>query len=104
MDLKQIIKDNKIVVAYFWGKGCKDCENYRPIFEQVEKELQDVKFVKIDITDHKIRTEMDEIISGKKNEKIIPRKPTTLLWRDGRPCKIEPGLLSAAFLRTWIKH
>jgi thiol-disulfide isomerase/thioredoxin len=103
MDLKKIVTTNKLVVIYFWGQNCKGCVEYAPIFEQVEKELKDTAtFVKIDITDQKVRSEMDRFLSGKANEKVIQGKPTTVLFKDGKSVKAEMGKLSAAFLKNWI--
>lgn len=103
MDLKNIVASNKFVVVYFWGQNCKGCVEFSPIFEQVEKELKDtVTFVKIDITEQKVRSEMDRFLSGKPHEKVIQGKPTTVLFKDGKKSKAELGKLSAAFLKNWI--
>jgi thioredoxin 1 len=49
-DLVQIISENEKTIIYFGAPWCGPCKMYGPIFESLSEEHDDVKFVKVDVS------------------------------------------------------
>ena len=48
---KEVLKSNKPVIVDFWAEWCGPCKMMLPIFEQAAQNMQDFKFVKLNIED-----------------------------------------------------
>ena len=48
---EEVLRADKTVVVDFFATWCPPCQRLAPVFESVAGELQDLKFVKIDIDD-----------------------------------------------------
>lgn len=46
-DFKEAINKDKLVVVDFWAEWCMPCRMLSPILEKLEKEFNEVEFVKV---------------------------------------------------------
>lgn len=69
-----IIGNNQYVVADFFALWCGPCKRLAPILEAVEKELTQVKFVKVNT----------DTMHGLANKYNIQSLPTVILLKDGK--------------------
>mgnify|MGYP006274454043 CR=1 FL=1 len=65
-------KTGKVVVD-FWAEWCGPCKMLAPIFEELDEEMSDVTFAKVNVDDN-------QDLSGEKGVRGIP---TILLLKDG---------------------
>lgn len=73
-DLNKIIQEHKYVVVDFYADWCGPCKALAPVIQDVSKELNDVKFIKIDV-DH-----AEELRQSFKISSI----PTLVYFKDGQ--------------------
>lgn len=50
--LSQLQKDGNKILVDFWAKWCGPCKSLIPRLENIEKDYQNVKFVKIDVDEN----------------------------------------------------
>jgi thiol-disulfide isomerase/thioredoxin len=72
-NLAQIISDNKYVIAMFGAGWCGACQNALPVFEELSKHHENIKFVFIDA---------DKSPNSRKLVKITAI-PMFILYNDG---------------------
>ncbi len=46
---KEVLNEENIVVVDFWATWCGPCKMIAPIIEELDEEMPNVKFVKIDV-------------------------------------------------------
>lgn len=92
-DFDEIVINNEgVTVVDFWAKWCGPCKMLAPVLETVEKELDQVKFVKVDV---------DE--SGELADKYqISTIPTLLLFKDGKVVDTLVGFMPKDILKAKI--
>lgn len=73
-DLNKVIQENKYVVLDFYADWCGPCKALAPIIKDLSKELDDVRFIKIDV-DH-----AEELRQNFKISSI----PTLVYFKDGQ--------------------
>lgn len=79
----ELIKSGKVIVD-FYADWCGPCKMLAPIFEEVGKESNDVKFVKLNV---------DEIQSAARNN-AVTSIPTLILFENGEEVKRHVGFIS----------
>ncbi|MFA6073746.1 MAG: thioredoxin [Candidatus Woesearchaeota archaeon] len=89
---EQIAKGNTIVD--FWAEWCGPCKMLGPIFEELSKEIKNVKFAKVNIDDSQ------EIAS----EHAVRGIPTMILFKNGEEIDRIVGLNSKDALKRKIEN
>lgn len=80
---KLLAKADRPVIVDFWASWCGPCKMYSPTFERASTRFQDAIFVKVD-------TEKYPELS---NELGIRGIPTTIVYRDGKEYRRQPGVI-----------
>ena len=72
---EEVLKSGQLTIADFWAPWCGYCVKLTPVIEELAKEMQDVKFVKIN-TDECMNIARNYSING---------LPCILIFKDGVP-------------------
>jgi len=91
-NFKDTISKGKVIVD-FWAEWCGPCKVLGPIFEELSKELTDIKFAKINVD------EQGEI-AGEYGVRGIP---TMILFKDGEEIDRIVGMLPKDALKQKIE-
>lgn len=78
----EVIKDSGVVFIDFYATWCMPCKTMNPIIEEISKEHEDIKFVKIDI-------DKNEDLAIRYNVMSIP---TMKIMRNGEVIKTFVGI------------
>lgn len=70
---KEVLKENGLVVVDFWATWCGPCKMIAPIIEELDKEMPNVKFVKVDVDNNLQIASQYKIVSI----------PTLKIFKDG---------------------
>ncbi len=89
----EVIKQNGVVVVDFWATWCGPCKMIAPIIEELSSEMQEVKFVKVDV-------DKSPQIS---NEFKIASIPTLKLFKNGEVVDTIVGFRPKSELEDIIK-
>ena len=96
MEIKDFKKDvldfNGICVVDFWAPWCGPCKMFGPIFEKVEKEYKDIKFLKLNVDEN-------EDICKKYGVMSIP---TTIVFKDGKEISKNVGFMDEDSFKEFI--
>lgn len=81
-------------IVDFWAEWCGPCKKMAPHFEEASKELEDVKFGKVDMEKH-------SNLGGKMGVRALP---TLLIVKDGEEVARKSGLMNKDQLKSWIQE
>lgn len=81
----EIPANGKVVIDFF-ATWCGPCRRIAPAFEEMEKEFQDVTFLKVDV----------DLAPGLSAEYDIGSIPTFVIFKDGKAVKKIEGAAIAA--------
>ena len=90
-DFNDIISNGKVVVDFF-ATWCGPCKMLGPVFEKVSDEVNDVKFVKLDVDKFNDIARQYRVMSV----------PTLILFENGKEVKKEIGFMSEDKLKDFI--
>lgn len=90
-DFYDIISNGKVVVDFF-ATWCGPCKMLGPVFEKVSDEVNDVKFVKLDVDKFNDIARQYGVMSV----------PTLILFENGKEVKKEIGFMSEDKLKDFI--
>lgn len=71
-DFDDFISEGNVLVD-FWADWCMPCIMMAPVIEELSKKMDDVKFAKVDVSEH-------QALAGKYNVSSIPN---FILFQDG---------------------
>ena len=91
-NIKDIIKNNQIVIFDFWAEWCAPCKRFGPIFESVATKHSDIVFVKIN-------TDLEQEISTVFEIRSIP---TIAVIKEQDIILVQPGSVSEDILEQII--
>lgn len=90
-DFNDIISNGKVVVDFF-ATWCGPCKMLGPLFEKVSEDVNDVKFVKLDV----------DKFNGIAREYGVMSIPTLILFENGKELKRNVGFMSEDKLKEFI--
>ncbi|MFP4038179.1 MAG: thioredoxin [Candidatus Nanohaloarchaea archaeon] len=91
--LEQAMESGETWIIDFWAEWCGPCKKMKPEFEQASKEVEDVKFGKVDMEEYQqLGTKMG-----------VRALPTVILVRDGEEVGRKSGYMSKKDLKQWIE-
>ena len=90
-DFNDVISKGKVIVDFF-ATWCGPCKMLGPVFEKVSEEVNDVKFVKLDVD------KFNDIA----REYGVMSIPTLILFENGKEVKKEIGFMSEDKLKDFI--
>lgn len=92
---KEVLEQNGVVVVDFWATWCGPCKMIAPVIEELAGEMNNVKFVKVDV-------DTNPTVAGKFQ---IASIPTLMMFKDGKPVDTLVGFRPKADLQQVIsKH
>ena len=92
---KDVLKNDKPVLADFWAPWCSPCLQIAPILEEISKEMEE----EVVITKHNIDDHPNQ--PGKWGIRGIP---TMLLFKNGELAATKVGATSKSNLVAWLKE
>lgn len=87
----ELIKD-KVVVDFF-ATWCGPCKMLGPVFEELSTEINDIKFIKVDIDKHEDLCRKYKVMSV----------PTLIVFDKGKEVKRNIGFIPKDRLKEFIK-
>ncbi len=91
---KEILKSDKNVVIDFWAEWCGPCKVMSPVFEELSRELREVRFVKLNVDEN-------QEISSQLGVMSIP---TFIVFKNGKEVGRVVGSMSKNSLKEKIKE
>lgn len=90
----EIINNKDLILIDFYATWCGPCKMMHPILEEIEKEYDEVKIIKVDVD---------------KNEELarkyaIMSIPTLILFNNGIQKQKNIGFTPKSIIEEWIKN
>ena len=92
--LQEAMDSGETWIVDFWAEWCGPCKKMAPHFEEASKEVENVKFGKVDMEEH-------QQLGGKMGVRALP---TLLILKDGEEVARKSGLMNKDQLKSWIKE
>ncbi|MGU8453357.1 thioredoxin [Clostridium perfringens] len=89
----EVIEASEVVVVDFWATWCGPCKMIAPVIEELANEMENVKFVKVDVDKN----------PGSAGKYQIQSIPTLLIFKDGKVADTLVGFRPKAALVEAIK-
>ena len=87
------ISNSKLTLVDFFADWCGPCRIQGPIIDELEKEISDVNFLKVNVDQNQESAQVYSIRSI----------PSLILFKDGKILSQKPGFQSKGQLISWIK-
>ncbi len=92
--LQEAMDSGETWVVDFWAEWCGPCKKMAPHFEEASKEVENVKFGKVDMQEH-------QQLGGEMGVRALP---TLLILKDGEEVGRKSGLMNKDQLKSWIQE
>ena len=89
---EQNLKENENLVVDFWAQWCQPCHVIAPILEEISKERDDIKIMKLNVDENKE-------IAMQYNVKAIP---TLIFFKNGKPIMETKGVVTKKTINDFI--
>ena len=90
---KEVLEEEKPVLVDFSAEWCGPCQLLKPIFDELSKEIKEIKFVKVDVDEEK-ELALKYGVGG---------VPCLILFKNGEVFDMLVGLTSKEYLKNWLK-
>ncbi len=90
---KEVIDEKGVVLVDFFATWCGPCKMIAPILEELETEMEDIKFIKIDVDES----------PNVANKYEIQSIPTLKLFKDGKEVDTVVGFLPKDQIKALIE-
>ena len=90
---EEVLNYKGLCLVDFWAPWCGPCKMLSPIFEEVSKEINDIKFCKLNIDEDK------DNVCKKYGVMTIP---TIILFKDGEEIKRNVGFIDKEALKKLL--
>jgi len=90
---KEVLEEEKPVLVDFSAEWCGPCQLLKPIFDELSKEIKEIKFVKVDVDEEK-ELALKYGVRG---------VPCLILFKNGEVFDRLVGLTSKEYLKNWLK-
>ena len=90
--MEDIQNSDEYWVVDFWAEWSGPCKKLAPVFEEVSKEMEDVKFGKVDMEEH-------DDLGGQFGVRALP---TLLILKEGEEVARTSGAMPKKKLKNWI--
>lgn len=91
---EQAVNSGDTWVVDFWASWCQPCKKLEPIFEEVSKDMEEVKFGKVSMEEQKD-------IGTKQGVRALP---TMIIFKDGEERARTTGVLQKDELKQWVEE
>lgn len=91
-EFEMLIQDSLVLVDFF-ATWCGPCKMLGPVLEEIAKEQENLKIVKIDIDENPNLSKKFAIMSV----------PTLILFRNGEAISTQHGFMPKPLLENWIE-
>ena len=85
--------ESGVVVVDFFATWCGPCKMLGPVFEELSTEINDIKFIKVDIDEHEDLCRKYKVMSV----------PTLIVFDKGKEVKRNIGFIPKDKLKEFIK-
>lgn len=85
---------NGVTVIDFWAEWCGPCKMLTPILEELDSEMEDIKFIKID-------ADANVDLAASLGVSSIP---SVFVFNNGQPIANQIGAKPKALMRKFIEH
>lgn len=92
-DFNELINSNETVFVDFYATWCGPCKMMAPVVEKLAEEVQDVKFVKVDVDE-------EDDLAWQYNVNSIP---TFIVFKNGKPVQKAIGYRDINQLKEMLK-
>ena len=90
----EIFQSQMPMVVFFFAPWCGPCKIMKPVVEELEREFQYVRFVKLNIEENQYLA----------NKFMVFKLPTFLLYQNGNKLKQLTGLQEKETLSRHLRH
>lgn len=90
---EEVLKSNKTVLVDFYADWCGPCKMLSPIVDEVAKEMNEIKVVKVNV---------DEAQDLAMNYQVMSI-PTLVVIKDGKEAKRSVGLIDKSEIKNLVK-
>lgn len=91
-EFEMLIQDSLVLVDFF-ATWCGPCKMLGPVLEEIAKEQENLKIVKIDVDENPNLSKKFAIMSV----------PTLILFRNGEAISTQHGFMPKPLLENWIE-
>lgn len=89
---EDVVKEG-ITVVDFWAEWCGPCKMLTPILEELDSEMESVKFVKVDADEN----------SGLAARLGVSSIPSVFIFKDGEPVANQVGAKPKVLMKKFIE-